>query len=163
MRQLTEDELEKLFEKLSKYIGKKVRNLVEDNSNVIRLHKEKVFYVPKSNLRDAENVEKKKLFTTGVCLGKFTKTKKFRLNITALPILAEFAKHKIWIKQSSEMSFMYGNNVLKAGIGRMTENTPKYQGVVMLTMNNVPIGFGVTAHSTEECRDLDSSAITVFN
>ena len=61
------------------------------------------------------------------------------------------------------MSFMYGNNVFKSGIGRMTEGVPKYQGVVVLTSADVPVGFGVVSHSTAECRDLQPAAIAVFN
>jgi 60S ribosome subunit biogenesis protein NIP7 len=61
------------------------------------------------------------------------------------------------------MSYLYGNHVLKAGLGRITENTPKYQGVVIMNMANVPLGFGVTAHSTLECRKLDPTAIVCFN
>lgn len=32
---------------------------------------------------------------------------------------------QVWIKASSEMSFLYGNHVLKSGLGRITENTPQ--------------------------------------
>ena len=41
----------------------------------------------------------------GTCFGKFTKTGKFRLHITSLPYLAQYAKFKIWIKQNGEMPF----------------------------------------------------------
>ena len=33
--------------------------------------------------------------------------------------------------------------MLKSGLGRVTENTDQYQGVVVYTMNDVPLGFGV--------------------
>ena len=49
-------------------------------------------------------------------------------------------QHKIWVKPSSEMSYLYGKHILKAGLGRITENTPKYQGVVVFSMNDVPLG-----------------------
>lgn len=61
------------------------------------------------------------------------------------------------------MSFLYNNHVLKSGLGRITEGTAKYQGVVVMSMSDVPIGFGVTAHSTQECRKLDPAAIVAFN
>lgn len=34
---------------------------------------------------------------------------------------------------SMEQSFLYGNHVLKGGLGRMTENTPKYQASLLFT------------------------------
>ena len=46
----------------------------------------------------------------------------------------------MWIKPGGEMSFLYGNNVLKAHLGRITENTPKYHGVVFYSMSDVPLG-----------------------
>ena len=69
----------------------------------------------------------------------------------------------MWVKPSSEMSFLYKNNLLKSGLGRITDGTPKYQGVVVMSMSDIPLGFGVTAQSTAECRKLDPTAVVVFN
>jgi hypothetical protein len=49
-------------------------------------------------------------------------------------------QYKVWVKPSSEMSFLYGNNVVKSGLGRMTEAIPRYAGVVVFSMNDVPLG-----------------------
>jgi 60S ribosome subunit biogenesis protein NIP7 len=43
------------------------------------------------------------------------------------------------LKPSAEQQFLYGHHVLKSGLGRITENTPKYQGVVVLSMNDLPL------------------------
>jgi 60S ribosome subunit biogenesis protein NIP7 len=48
-------------------------------------------------------------------------------------------QYKIWVKTSAEQQFLYGNHVLKSGIGRMTENVEKYQGVVIYSMNDLPL------------------------
>jgi len=37
------------------------------------------------------------------------------------------------------MPFLYGNHVLKAHLGRITEDTPEHQGVVVFSMNDVPL------------------------
>lgn len=37
------------------------------------------------------------------------------------------------------MSYMYGNNVMKSHLGRITEDTPEHQGVVIYTMSDIPI------------------------
>ena len=70
---------------------------------------------------------------------------------------------QVWVKPSSEMSFLYGNHILKNGLGRITENTPSYTGVVIYSMADVPLVFGVTAKSTSECRSADPNAIVVFH
>ncbi|KAJ1556250.1 ribosome biosynthesis protein nip7 [Cladochytrium tenue] len=103
------------------------------------------------------------LVTLGVCFGKFSATGKFRLHITALEILAQYAKYKVWVKPSGEMSFMYGNHILKAHMGRITEDTPEHQGVVVFSMNDIPLGFGVTARSTQDARKLEPTAIVVYH
>lgn len=79
------------------------------------------------------------------------------------------------------MPFLYGNHVLKAHLGRITEDTPEHQGVVLYSMNDVPLvigfctcfmcrpqcsfvqGFGVTSKSTVDTRKLDPTAIVVFH
>ena len=43
-------------------------------------------------LKLATNVARDKLVSVGTCFGKFTKTGKFRLHITALDFLAPYAK-----------------------------------------------------------------------
>lgn len=70
---------------------------------------------------------------------------------------------QVWVKPSAEMQYLYGNHVLKSGLGRITENTPVNAGVVVFSMSDVPLGFGVTAKSTSDCRKLDPSGIVVLH
>lgn len=67
------------------------------------------------------------------------------------------------MKPSAELSFLYGNHVLKAGLGRITENTPQHQGVIVYSMADVALGFGVMARSTAECRKLGPEEIVCFH
>lgn len=114
-------------------------------------------------MRSAAALPRDKLVGMGVSFGKFTKTKQFRLHVTCLDYIAQHAPYKVWVKPSAEQSFLYGNHVLKAGLGRITEDTPQNQGVVILSMADVPLGFGVTAKSTAECRKLDPQAIVALH
>ena len=111
----------------------------------------------------AGSVGRDELHSAGICIGKFTHSKKFRLQITALEYLSQYAKYKVWVKPTSEMSYLYGNHILKSGLGRITENTPKYQGVVIYNMQDVPLGFGLAAASTEECRTMDPATVAIFH
>jgi hypothetical protein len=72
-------------------------------------------------------ISRKNLVAMGTMLGRFTHSGKFKLTVHALPVIAQHAKFKVWVKPSAEMSFLYGNHVLKSGLGRITENTPAYQ------------------------------------
>ncbi|PRP81372.1 hypothetical protein PROFUN_11059 [Planoprotostelium fungivorum] len=157
MRPLTEEETKVFFEKLTNYIGRNVAHLVDrpKDPHVFRLHKQRVYYVREEVMRQATSIDKKGLISLGTCFGKFTGSGKFKLHVTCLDYLSQYAQYKVWVKPSSEMSVLYGNNVYKAGLGRITENTPKYQGVVIYSMNDTPLGFGTTARSTQECRKVD--------
>ncbi len=91
-------------------------------------------------MRQSTNISRDELISIGTCLGKFTKTGKFRLGITALDYMSEHALHKVWLKPSAELSFLYGNSIVKSGLARITERVPQYGGVIVYSMNNLPMG-----------------------
>ena len=132
MRPLDENETTQVFEKLFKFVGSNLKNIVENPSHegpdpnpgryCFRLQKNRVYYVSESLVKRATNIKRENLVSLGTQIGKFTKTGKFQLTIQSLNLLAANAKHKVWLKPTSEMSFLYGNNVLKGGLGRITEN-----------------------------------------
>ena len=99
MRPLTEDETKTLFMKLSEYIGKNVEKLINrsDERYCFRLMKgERCYYISESVMKAASNISRDNLLHCGTCIGKFTKSGKFRLHITALEYLAQYAKVR-WI------------------------------------------------------------------
>lgn len=73
------------------------------------------------------------------------------------------ADNQVWVKPTGELPFLYGNHVLKAHLGRITEDTPEHQGVVVFSMSDIPLGFGATAKSTIQTRDADPATILVFH
>lgn len=165
MRPLTEDETTLVFEKLAKFIGSNIKQLIDPDgeSYCFRLQKDRVYYVSEELMRRATNIGRDHLAALGTCFGKFTHHKNFHLHITCLDYLSRYATHKVWVKPSSEMSFLYGNHVLKAGLGRITENTESGAGVVVYNMSDMPMGFGITARSTMECRKAAPTDIVVLN
>ena len=143
MRALTEQETQTLFSKLANYTGRSLTNLITNNDSqdrhVFRLHDTRVYYVRLSIANLATSVARSNLLSLGTCLGKFTKTGKFRLHITALDVIAPHARYKVWVKPNGEMPFLYGGNVLKAHIGRWSEDCPEHQGVVVCSMDDKPL------------------------
>ena len=165
MRPLTDEETKLVFEKLVKYIGKKITYMVENQETtfVFRLHRGRVYYCDEEMLKFVGHFEKKKLISFGTCIGKFTKTGKFRLHITALDYLAKYANNKIWVKPNGEQSFLYGHHIIKSHIERITDETKKNDGVVIFNLRDVPLGFGTTAKSAIDLKDADPNAIVVYN
>ncbi len=114
-------------------------------------------------LKMASHISKDQLISAGTIFGKFTKTGKFKLQITCLDYLAKYAKYKIWVKPNGEQTFLYGNHVLKGHLARITENTPNNTGVVVFSISDIPLGFGVCMKTTAQCRDLDPTQVVVIN
>lgn len=148
MRPLTEPETQTLFRKLADYTGRSLNNLISPPEKVngaagdryvFRIQNSRVYYVRESLANLATSVARQSLLSLGVCLGKFTKTGKFRLHITALDVIAPHARYKVWVKPNGEMPFLYGGNIVKAHVGRWSEDCPQHQGVVVLSMNDTPL------------------------
>ncbi|XP_066599784.1 60S ribosome subunit biogenesis protein NIP7 homolog [Prorops nasuta] len=165
MKRLSEERTKLVFEKLKNYIGDNVKLLIDrpDGIYCFREKKERVYYVSEKILSLANTVGPDNLISLGTCFGKFTKSGKFRLHITSLHYLAPYAQYKIWLKPSAEQQFLYGHHVTKAGLGRITENTPQHQGVVVFSMNDLPLGFGVAAKSTADCKFADPMVTVCFH
>lgn len=165
MRPLTDDETKVFFSKLAKFLGSNIKFLIEreDGDFVFRLHRERVYYLNSDVLTMASHFNKDQLLSAGTLFGKFTRSKKFKLHITCLDLLAKYSKFKVWVKPNGEQTFLYGNHVLKGHLARITENTPPNTGVVVFSISDIPIGFGVCMKSTVQCKDLDPTAVVVIN
>jgi len=168
MRPLTETETKTLFEKLANYTGASLKSIIADptskssDRSVFRVQNNRVYFVRESIANLATSVARHQLLSLGTCVGKFTKTGKFRMHITALDIIAPHARYKVWVKPNGEMPFLYGGNVVKAHVGRWSDDCPEHQGVVVMSMNDTPLGFGISARSTAEARRLDPTGVTTF-
>jgi 60S ribosome subunit biogenesis protein NIP7 len=165
MRPLTEDETKQLFDKLAKYIGPNTKHLVDrkDHEWVFRLHKNRIWYMRKELAKLASCVAKRNLMGIGVLIAKVTHNEHMRIQVTALEQIAQYAMFKIWVKPNQEQSFLYGNHITRAGLGRITENTPQYQGVAVFNMADIPIGFGVAAQGTLQCRKCEMNTTVLFH
>lgn len=53
--------------------------------------------------------------------------------------------------------------MLKAHIARISESSLKYEGVIVYSLDNVPLGFGVLAKSADDLKISDPTAIYVYN
>ena len=165
MRPLTGEETELVFEKLKRYVGANIRQLIDrsDDVYVFRLHKNKVYYLSESIVKKAAHAKKDNLLSAGVCFGKFTHSKRFHLSVTCLDFLSKLAQYKVWLKPNGEQHFVYGNHIVKAHLRRITEDVPRNAGVVIYSENDLPLGFGTAARSTGECRDAPTEAIVVYH
>ena len=165
MRPLTDEETRTFFEKLSEFLGKNISALLDRPADpyCFRLHNNRVYYLSDRVMHAATTVSRDDLASMGVCFGKFTQGGNFRLKVTCLDLIAQHARFKVWIKPSAEMSFLYGNDVIKAGVGRMTESIPQYAGVIILSMANTALGFGRAAQTTERAAELDPTSKVVLH
>lgn len=75
-------------------IGRNIKLLLDrkDSPYCFRLQKNRVYYVREDLAGRAGCFERHNLALLGVCFGKFTQSAKFKLHITALDYLAQYAK-----------------------------------------------------------------------
>lgn len=161
--------------------GKNLVHLIDraDEPYCFRLHRDRVFYVSEASMRLGISVARTNLVSLGTCFGKFSKSGKFKLHITALDYLAQYAKYKvrrclvfllctlmtcifkIWIKPNGEMPFLYGNHVVKAHLGRITEDTPEHQGVVVFSMSDIPLVCSFTLDNTSHVKTFSRASASL--
>lgn len=146
MRKLTEDEEKKVMPKLHLFIGDATKDLLEDRQ--LYYNNQKVLLVSDAMLKATSQIQRKQLISCGPIIGKFTKGDNFRITITALHVLHKYALHKVWIKASAEMNFLYGNNALRSHVQKVSEDIPINAGVFVYNHANTPLGFGVIALNT---------------
>ncbi|KAK3437293.1 hypothetical protein EUGRSUZ_C01884 [Eucalyptus grandis] len=104
------------------------------------------------------------LASLGTCIGKFTKGGSFHLtNPGCWSILAANAEAQGLGSSPLGDVILYGNHVLKGGLGRITENINPGDGVVVFSMSDVPLGFGISQRSTQDCRKLDPNGLVVLH
>eukprot|EP00746_Dinoflagellata_sp_MGD_P134361 gnl/MRDRNA2_/MRDRNA2_68194_c0_seq2.p1 gnl/MRDRNA2_/MRDRNA2_68194_c0~~gnl/MRDRNA2_/MRDRNA2_68194_c0_seq2.p1 ORF type:complete len:742 (-),score=130.05 gnl/MRDRNA2_/MRDRNA2_68194_c0_seq2:85-2283(-) len=165
MRPLSDEETKQVYEKLQKYTGPNLRQLVHrsDGSWLFRLHKQRVYYMSEKVLATAEQIPTDSFMSAGVCLGKFIHGNEFRLQVTALDFLLRLTNYRVWLKPSGERHFTYGNHVVKADLWRISEDVPKNIGVIVMNQNDVPLGFGILAKSMMETRNISAQAIVVYH
>lgn len=53
--------------------------------------------------------------------------------------------------------------MIKAHLGRISDDVPEHAGVVIVNMADIPLGFGVSARSTTDCRRMEPTAIVAFH
>lgn len=77
--------------------GKNLVHLIDrpDEPYCFRLHRDRVFYVSEASMRLGISVARPNLVSLGTCFGKFSKSGKFKLHITALDYVAQYAKYKV--------------------------------------------------------------------
>ncbi|CAL6001951.1 Ribosome_subunit biogenesis protein NIP7 [Hexamita inflata] len=145
MRELKEEEAQLLFEKLAKYVGDNSERLLTrtDGNYVFRLIKNRIYYMSEQLAKQCPTSDARKLHGAGILVGKLTHNGHFHINITCLPLLEQFASHKIWLTKSAELQFLYGNDLIRSHVQKMSDGIPDNAGVVVFNEQDGAVGFGV--------------------
>ncbi|EAU38851.1 60S ribosome subunit biogenesis protein NIP7 [Aspergillus terreus NIH2624] len=169
MRPLTEQELRTVLEKLTVYVGSSVKDLLTptDSSGkpdrwVFRLAQSRVYFVRLSLANLATSIARENLLSCGTCLGRFTKSGKFRLHITALSVIAPIARHKLYLRPNGVMPFLYGGHAVKAHVARWSQECPEHSGVVVFDSEDMPLGFGIAAKAPAAAQRASPTEIVCF-
>ncbi|KAL6122844.1 nip7 [Nucleospora cyclopteri] len=161
MRNLKETEMEKVLAKLKIYLGDNVKDLLEEKT--LQLNNQRVFLISKKLQKACSQIGRKQIISAGTILGKFTKTDNFRITITSLHKLYKYGIHKVWLTDSAENNFLYGNNALKSHIHKISESIPINAGIFVFNKNNTPLGFGLIAVNQNSYQKARGGDIVILN
>ncbi|KRH94216.1 Ribosome biogenesis protein NIP7 [Pseudoloma neurophilia] len=153
MRKLTNEEFKKIEDKLVKIIGNNIKDLF--GTYTAFLHLKNVFLLTENEFKKISNIPQKNIILVGKHLGKFTRSDRFFLKISALNILEQYASRKVWIKWSAEMNFLYGNNVSKSHVLKTSEDIGKNEVVFLYNPKDTLLGYGITTRDNRSFEKAD--------
>ncbi|KAM0674016.1 ribosome biosynthesis protein nip7 [Gurleya vavrai] len=154
MRPLKPEENAIVIAKLNKFI--KTPSLLE-----LQFHNQKVILIHENILKNLASVSRNDLVGCGILIGKFTKTMKFHLTITATA-LSQYALNKVWVKNSAEMNFLYGNNILKAHVAKMSDDCRVNSYCFIFNHSDHCLGFGVLSKGKDDLAMCDGNSVVVM-
>ncbi|KAI5180221.1 60S ribosome subunit biogenesis protein NIP7 [Nematocida sp. AWRm80] len=161
MRELKEEELEKIKSKLMQYIGNNFNSFLNPLYKLV-LHNQRIYYVSNELYKRASSISKDNLVCIGTCIGRFTRSDYFKIKITALHVLMTYATHKVKVKNTAEMNVLYGNHVQRSHLGGLPTEIKKNTGVLLTTTYGVPLGFGIMSKPATEIVSGDRTANIVL-
>lgn len=161
MRTLKSDEEVKVLAKLKLFIGDHVQELLENHK--LYLNNQKILLITEEQLKAVGQIKRENIVSCGVIIGKFTKNNNFRITISSLHTLHRYAIHKVWIKLSAEMNYLYGNNALKSHVLKISENIPMNAGLFVYNQYDTPLGFGLMAVNNNSYSRARTGDIVVLN
>ncbi|KAM0687431.1 ribosome biosynthesis protein nip7 [Conglomerata obtusa] len=153
MRPLTNEEASAVTAKLAKFIN-------TPTIPPLQYHNATVLSIQPHILKHTSSLSRKDLLTCGTKIGKFTKTGKFHLTITATA-LSQYALHRVWVKNTAEMNFLYGNDVLKAHVLKMSDECVVNSYCFVFNQSEQCIGFGVLSKGKEDVKMCDGKSVVV--
>lgn len=114
-------------------IGPNVKLLIDrpDGMYCFREQKDRIYYVSEKILKLAEHIPPGDLICTGTCFGKFTKSNKFRLHVTALSYLAPYGQVRnyllvrFYIRSAAELFFCLIIYISYGNIERLCVNSSR--------------------------------------
>ena len=94
----------------------------------------------------ATNFSKKNLGSIGICIGRFTKIKKFKILIPFINLLLKYKNLlSVVLKENGEKIFLEGKHIGKENIKKISKKFSKNDCLLILNQRNIPLGLG-------ECR-----------
>uniref|UniRef100_A0ACD5ZS22 Uncharacterized protein n=1 Tax=Avena sativa TaxID=4498 RepID=A0ACD5ZS22_AVESA len=145
MRPLDEKETTMVFEKLFKFTGPNLKHLLERPS--------------------AEGPTRSPAATASASTRTASSTPPSRSSAVPPPSPARASPGSAPPSASSPTAepSTSPNSVPKSALTRITENTKSGDGVVVMSMADVPLGFGVAARGAQDCRKADTNVVVVLH
>lgn len=161
MRIINSTEQIKIFKKLASFIGD--HNITSFlNNRKVYLHNQSIYLINKNILKCISTIPKNEILHMGLMLGKLTKTQNFYLHVSSLNSLSKYCLNKVWIKKSAEMNVLYGNNIQKAHIFKISDELLVNSSVIIYNQDDIILGFGITSKDSNGIDRMTGSSIAII-
>ncbi|KAF7703920.1 60S ribosome subunit biogenesis protein nip7 [Cucumispora dikerogammari] len=165
MREINQTEQSKIFKKLTSFIGtSNINTLFTENKDTkLMLHNKNIYLLKTAMLKHLSCVPNESLHHAGLLIGKLTKTNNFFLHVSSLSYLSKYCLNKVWIKKSAEMNVLYGNNIIKSHIFKISDQLEVNAFVVIFNSEDVILGFGVTTRDSKGIDGMEGGSVAIIN
>eukprot|EP00477_Mikrocytos_mackini_P001358 GAHX01001456.1.p1 GENE.GAHX01001456.1~~GAHX01001456.1.p1 ORF type:complete len:203 (-),score=43.82 GAHX01001456.1:49-657(-) len=130
MRKITKEELENLRKKLKTYFGPVTDQKLDVENYDYMVIKTRLYRIRKNIMKKFCSLPSNCIMGMGELIGKLTKTKRTMFYITALDFL-EDSPNKVELNYEKEKAFLYGNNLHKGNVNRISESIENNSGCVV--------------------------------
>jgi len=99
-----------------------------------------------------------------MCIGRFTRSKKFRFVIPFMNLLLKNKKIlSAIISSTGEKAFIHGKHLEKICMLKISKNLIKNDCILLLNKNNIPLGFGEFLKSASTISKCDKKDTIIIN
>lgn len=101
------------------------------------------FKVSENMYRIFKKISKHRMpYCLGIYIARYFRNH-YELSLESLKLVAPYTDKKIWINENGEKFFIYGRDIFKNSIAKISPNVKTNEKIIVLNLKNEPLGIGI--------------------